>query len=66
MATVLAPYTLRAAPGALVVTPLNAEEVNPELDPRLFTLDTVLRRLEGSPDPLQAWLTTYQQLPRIA
>jgi bifunctional non-homologous end joining protein LigD len=64
--TVLAPYLPRAEPGATVVTPLSWDEVGPKLSPRAFTLQAVLQRLERSGDPLQAWLTTRQQLPRIA
>src|SRR5262249_2721515 len=60
--TVLAPHLPRPTSDASVVTPLSWKQVKPSLDPRSFTLETVLERSE---DPLRNWLTTRQQLPRL-
>ena len=44
--TVVAPFSLRPRPGAMVSTPLAWDEVGPDLDPRDFTLRSVVRELE--------------------
>ncbi|HEY1345980.1 MAG TPA: ATP-dependent DNA ligase, partial [Streptosporangiaceae bacterium] len=52
--TVVAPYSVRARPGAHVATPLRWEELEDrELTPRRFTLRTIGERLErlGTSDP---------------
>jgi bifunctional non-homologous end joining protein LigD len=50
--TVVAPYAVRALPGAPVATPLAWEELeDPGLRPRAWTLRTVGRRLEQRGDP---------------
>jgi bifunctional non-homologous end joining protein LigD len=50
--TVVAPYAVRALPGAPVATPLAWEELeDPELHPRRWTLHTVRDRLEARGDP---------------
>ncbi|HEY1672145.1 MAG TPA: ATP-dependent DNA ligase, partial [Streptosporangiaceae bacterium] len=52
--TVVAPYVVRARPGAHVATPLEWDEVaDSKLTPGRFTLRTVRRRLgeAGSADP---------------
>ncbi|SER19006.1 bifunctional non-homologous end joining protein LigD [Gracilibacillus ureilyticus] len=43
--TIIAPYSTRATKGATVATPLFWEELNDELDPRIFTIDTIPQRL---------------------
>jgi bifunctional non-homologous end joining protein LigD len=54
--TIVAPYSVRAWPGATVSTPLYWEEVHVALDPRRFTLVTVPARLAESGDPFQGLL----------
>jgi bifunctional non-homologous end joining protein LigD len=50
--TVIAPYAVRARPGAPVATPLHWAEVQrADLSPRQFTLRTIADRLAGSDDP---------------
>jgi bifunctional non-homologous end joining protein LigD len=43
--TIVAPYTIRALDGAPVSTPLSWSEVTERLDPRAFTVRTVLERV---------------------
>lgn len=43
--TVVAPYSLRAVPGAPVSTPLEWSEVKSGLNPKKFTIKTIFRRL---------------------
>jgi bifunctional non-homologous end joining protein LigD len=50
--TVVAPYSVRARPGAHVATPLAWEELeDPGLTPGRFALRTMGERLDGRPDP---------------
>lgn len=44
--TLAAPYSARPKPGATVSTPLSWDEVGESLDPRSFTMRTILDRLE--------------------
>jgi bifunctional non-homologous end joining protein LigD len=53
--TVVAPYTVRARPGATVATPLAWDEVPDDgLSPRQFTVRTMAARLAASADPWAA------------
>jgi bifunctional non-homologous end joining protein LigD len=47
----VAPYSVRARPGALVATPLAWDELDEKLRPAQFTLRTVPDRISGQPDP---------------
>jgi bifunctional non-homologous end joining protein LigD len=44
------PYSLRAADGATISTPLSWDELTPTLDPRSFTLRTIRARLDTKGD----------------
>jgi bifunctional non-homologous end joining protein LigD len=66
-ATVVPPYVVRPLPGAPVSMPLDWDELSRDLDPRRFSLDTALPRLEALGDPFHATLTDRQRLePAIA
>ena len=58
----VAPYAVRARPGAPVATPLRWEEVNASLDPSAFTMDVVLDRVAKEGDLFAGVLTGKQSL----
>lgn len=50
--TMVAPYSVRARPGAPVATPIEPEELeNPDLGSRTYTVQNVFRRLGQKQDP---------------
>lgn len=51
---VVAPYVVRAVPGATVSTPLEWSEVNARLTPKRFDLKTALKRFEAKGDLMGA------------
>jgi bifunctional non-homologous end joining protein LigD len=54
--TVVAPYSVRARPGAAVATPLRWDELqDPELTPRRFTLRSIGQRLRGLDAESDPW-----------
>jgi bifunctional non-homologous end joining protein LigD len=62
--TIASVYSVRPRPGAPVSTPLRWDEVNEALDPRAFTMDVVLERVERDGDLFEGVLTTRQRLDR--
>ena len=60
--TVASVYSVRPRAGAPVATPLRWEELDADLDPRAFTMDVVLARLEREGDLFAPLLTSRQRL----
>jgi bifunctional non-homologous end joining protein LigD len=54
--TIVAPYSVRAYPGARVSAALTWDEVSFALDPKRFTIFTVLERVERIGDPMKDML----------
>jgi bifunctional non-homologous end joining protein LigD len=64
--TAVAPYAVRAKPGAPVATPLFWEELEePDLHPRRWTLASVPERLERRGDPWEGISAAAGSLPRV-
>jgi len=61
--TIVAPYSIRCRPGAPVSTPLDWEEVRPELNPSRFNIRTIQRRMEGN-DPWADFWRSRQALAK--
>lgn len=61
---IVAPYSVRAVPGARVSTPLAWDEVDHGLDPAAFTMKTVPARVAKLGDPMRGLLRTKVDVPR--
>jgi bifunctional non-homologous end joining protein LigD len=61
--TIVAPYSVRAYPGATVSTPLTWDEVHLALNPRELTLFSVPERAREHGDPMRALLDVRPNLP---
>jgi bifunctional non-homologous end joining protein LigD len=60
--TIASVYSVRPKEGAPVSTPLRWDEVNEDLDPAAFTMETVLARIEERGDLFEGVLKTKQSL----
>ncbi|HZT45194.1 MAG TPA: DNA ligase D [Gaiellaceae bacterium] len=60
--TIASVYSVRPHPGAPVSTPVRWEEVGEGLDPKAFTMDFVLGRIERNGDLFEGVLKTRQSL----
>jgi bifunctional non-homologous end joining protein LigD len=60
--TIASVYSVRPREGAPVSTPLRWDEVDESLDPRAFTMDVVLRRVEREGDLYEPVLTMRQSI----
>jgi bifunctional non-homologous end joining protein LigD len=60
--TIASVYSVRPKPGAPVSTPLRWDEVNEKLNPAIYTMEVVLRRVEQHGDLFADVLTTRQRL----
>ena len=64
--TLVAPYSIRPAPGAPVSVPIEWDELDdPELRPDRWTIRDVLRRLHEIGDPFDAIVGLQQKLPML-
>ncbi|MCC6555254.1 MAG: DNA ligase D [Polyangiaceae bacterium] len=61
--TIVAPYSLRAVPGALASAPLEWDEVEPGLDLSRYDLRTMPARIAGRGDPMAPLLKLRPDLP---
>ncbi len=63
--TIVSPYTIRARDGAVVSTPITWDELDERLDPTVFTIRTVLARIEKHGDLFAGALRGGQRLPAV-
>jgi bifunctional non-homologous end joining protein LigD len=61
-ATAVAPYSLRARPGATVATPLSWDELSAKIPPATFTIATVPERIAKKKDPWANYERRRQRL----
>ena len=63
--TIVAPYSLRAYPGATVSTPLDWRELTKSVRPQRYTLRTIFRRLNGKGDVWQSEFRKSTSLTKL-
>ncbi|MGH8638142.1 MAG: non-homologous end-joining DNA ligase, partial [Burkholderiales bacterium] len=65
--TSVAAFSTRARPGATVSTPLRWTELKASLDPAVFTIETIEKRLSRlREDPWRGYWRCRQRLPKVA
>lgn len=65
--TAVAPYAVRARPGAPVAMPLDWDEVeDPKLKPDRYSIKDALKEVEDGRDPLKGWRRRARSLIRPA
>jgi bifunctional non-homologous end joining protein LigD len=63
--TIVAPYSVRATPGARVSAPLAWEELTENLDPAQYTIRTVPRRIQEVGDPMAPLLAAKPDMGAV-
>ncbi len=63
--TIVAPYSVRATPGATVSLPLLWDEVHRALDPRDFSMFTARDRVASRGDPLAGFFDVTPDVPEV-
>lgn len=63
--TIVAPYSVRAAPGATVSMPLYWDEVHRALDPRQFSMFTAVERVHQKGDPMTGLLSARPDIGAV-
>ncbi|WP_216827797.1 DNA ligase D [Alkalihalobacterium elongatum] len=63
--TIIAPYSARGRKEATVATPLFWEEVNEQLAPTHFTIDTIIKRLNKKGCPFEKYFKVDQPLDQV-
>lgn len=63
--TIIAPYSARGRKEATVATPLFWEEVNEQLAPTHFTIDTIIKRLNKKGCPFEDYFDVDQPLDQV-
>ena len=65
--TLIAPFSVRAAPGAPVSVPIRWDELDdPELRPDRWTIETIGERIHHAGDPLAPLIGVQQRLPAFS
>ena len=63
--TIVAPYSVRAHPGATVSLPIRWEEVHRALDPREYSMFTVPARVAERGDALAGFFDVTPDIPDV-
>jgi bifunctional non-homologous end joining protein LigD len=64
--TIVAPFSVRPLPGGTVSMPLEWDEVNESLDPKVYTIKTAIERMEAmGSDPVRGAIEERPDLPHV-
>ncbi|MCJ7841156.1 DNA ligase D [Lederbergia sp. NSJ-179] len=61
--TIIAPYSVRLPSKGLVAAPLYWEEINKKLNPKSFTIDKVIERVETMGNPFSGYFASKKKQP---